>query len=188
MTLLVTGATGKLGREITRRARIAGYQVKCLVRDFGKARVLKLLGAKLVYGDLTIPETLPNALKGISVIVDCSAIKLSNNITLEIIYRGKVALIEAAKVAKIQKFICFSHLLDFFDPVQKEKGNKRINPIIKIETNIATLLKNSPFEHKIFMCSGFLQSLISELVIPTLETKKFDLLIEGTSPISYVST
>lgn len=188
MTLLVVGATGKLGRQITKQALVAGYQVKCLVRDFYRSAFLKALGAELVYGDLAIPDTLPNALKGVSIVIDSSVVRLSDNITLDIIYRGKVALIEAAKVAKIQKFIFFSLLKDFFDPVQKEKGNKRINPIIEIETNIATLLKNSPFEHRIFMCSGFLQSLISELVIPTLETKKFDLLVEGTSPISYVST
>jgi uncharacterized protein YbjT (DUF2867 family) len=188
MTLLIVGATGKLGRQITKQAIAEGYQVKCLVRDFYRAAFLKTLGAELVYGDLTIPETLPNALKGVSIVIDSSVIRLSDSVTLEIIYRGKVALIEASKVAKIQKFIFFSLLKDFFSPAQNEEVNKRINQIVEIENNIATLLKNSSFEHKIFMCSGFLQSLISELVIPILETKKIDLLRTGVSPISYVST
>ena len=111
MSILVIGGTGTLGRQIVKRALDEGYQVKCLVRDFRRAAFLKDWGADLIYGDLSIPSTIPTALKGINVIIDSSTIRSTSSYTSETIdWKGKIALIEAAELVNMKKFISFSFL------------------------------------------------------------------------------
>src|SRR5205823_591100 len=64
--ILVTGATGKSGREIVKQLSAAGAQVRALVRDPTKAAWLtELPGVEIIQGDLSKPETLDAAFVGI---------------------------------------------------------------------------------------------------------------------------
>ena len=64
--ILVTGATGKSGREIVKQLSAAGAQVRALVRDPGRAAWLaELPGVEIVQGDLSKPETLDAAFVGV---------------------------------------------------------------------------------------------------------------------------
>ena len=111
MSILVIGGTGTLGRQIVKQALDEGYSVRCLVRDFRRSAFLKDWGAELVYGDLSIPSTLPLALKGIKIVIDSATIRSTSNYTSETIdWKGKLALIEASKLVGIKKFIYFSVL------------------------------------------------------------------------------
>jgi uncharacterized protein YbjT (DUF2867 family) len=56
--ILVTGATGNVGRHVVSQLAEAGLDVRALVRDPGRAR----LPVETVRGDLTVPETLHPAL------------------------------------------------------------------------------------------------------------------------------
>jgi uncharacterized protein YbjT (DUF2867 family) len=67
--VLVTGATGFIGGGLAARLANSGQEVRCLVRDRHRARAGSLArdGFDLHEGDVTPPETLRGAGRGIDV-------------------------------------------------------------------------------------------------------------------------
>ncbi len=179
MSILVIGGTGTLGRQIVRQALNEGYQVKCLVRDFRRSAFLKDWGAELVYGDLSLPSTLPMALKDVKIIIDSATIRSTSNYTLEIIdWRGKKALLEAAKLIKIKKLISFS--------VLNAVKNNEI-PLLDLKLKMEKEIENSGITYTIFQCSGFFQGLISQYALPVLDNKTI-WLSGNPAPVAYLDT
>lgn len=161
MSLLIVGGTGTLGRQIVLQALTKGYQVRCLVRNFRKASFLKEWGVELVYGDLAKPETIPPCLKGITAIIDASTSRPNELDSLQKVdWEGKLFLIEAAKVAKIKRFI-------FFSAQNVEQFNNI--PLMKLKYGIESNLKKSTVPYTIFRLTGFYQGLIEQYAIPILE-------------------
>ena len=72
-TLLVTGATGMVGRAVVRRAVEAGYRVRAMVRNRGNGNLMDALDVEQFEGDLAVPETLPGAVQGVDVVVHAAA-------------------------------------------------------------------------------------------------------------------
>ncbi|SDL09550.1 NAD(P)H-binding protein [Nonomuraea jiangxiensis] len=64
MSILVTGATGTVGRQLVQQLVQAGEQVRALTRDPAAADLPA--GAEAVRGDLTKPDTLRPALDGVT--------------------------------------------------------------------------------------------------------------------------
>jgi uncharacterized protein YbjT (DUF2867 family) len=179
MSVLIVGATGTLGRQVTRRALDEGYEVRCLVRGFKKAAFLKEWGAELVRGDLCAPDTLPPALEGVTAVIDAATARPTDSLSIrQVDWEGKVNLIQAAKAANVDRYIFFS-LLD---------SEKFPNvPLMDIKRCTELFLAESGLNYTILKPCGFLQGLIGQYAIPILERQAVWVMGE-TVPIAYMDT
>lgn len=112
MKILVTGATGFIGKHLVKALVDKGREVRCLVRKTSDTKYLKRLGAELVYGDLLDRKSLSNALKDIDIIhhlaSEVYSKKASNFYITNVL--GTKNLLAACANTKIKKFIYLSSI------------------------------------------------------------------------------
>jgi uncharacterized protein YbjT (DUF2867 family) len=109
--LLLTGATGLVGRAVLRRLTARGQQVRCLVRDprrLGADRVR----VQIALGDLADPPSFRNALRGVRTVVHLAA-AIRDQPTGSIEELNGIAtwrMVQAAERAGVQHFLFTSAL------------------------------------------------------------------------------
>ncbi|MBE9015333.1 MAG: hypothetical protein N4J56_002932 [Chroococcidiopsis sp. SAG 2025] len=179
MNILIVGATGTLGRQVARRALDEGYKVRCLVRSQKKATFLKEWGAELVSGSLSQPDTLPAALEGMDVVIDAATARATDSLSIkQIDWDGKVALIQAAKAAGVDRYI-------FFSILEAEKYPQV--PLMEIKRCTELFLSEAGMNYTILRLCGFMQGLIGQYAIPILEGQAIWVTGES-SPVAYMDT
>lgn len=114
--ILVTGATGFIGRHLVARLAQNGERPRCLVRDVKRAaRILPADGVEFVQGDTTRADTLAAALQGVDTVIHAAFMtadrKQSNgNHYYETNVQGTANLVQAAKAAGVARIIEISGL------------------------------------------------------------------------------
>ena len=114
--ILVTGATGYIGRHLVKRLAQNGEHPRCLVRDVKRAsQVLPADGAELVQGDTTQAATLTDVLQGVDTVIHAAFItadhkQSSGNHYYETNVQGTGNLIKAAQAAGVRRVIEISGL------------------------------------------------------------------------------
>ncbi len=101
--ILVTGATGTIGREVVKELTWQDHTVRALVRSGDKGQSLSSTGAEIAIGDFTQPETLPAALEGADQVFLLSVLNKDQTAI-----QGN--LIDAAKSAGVKHIVRLSAL------------------------------------------------------------------------------
>lgn len=114
--ILITGATGYIGRHIVARLVEKGERPRCLVRDTRRAAtLLPATKIEMVQGDTTQPATLTSAVQGIDTIVHCAFITADHKAPNMQYYEetnvhGTANLLKAAQAAGVKRVIELSGL------------------------------------------------------------------------------
>jgi nucleoside-diphosphate-sugar epimerase len=122
--ILVTGATGFIGRHLVRRLRTEkGASVRALVRDPAKAENTAKLGVELVRGDLADYGTLEHAIQGCSVVIHAAA-QVSSVPDRDVFEQSNVSgtesITRASSAARVERFVYLSSVAVFGLPTNGE--------------------------------------------------------------------
>ncbi len=111
-TVLVAGATGRVGTAAVRHFLHAGFRVRALVRSAAdKGESLRSSGAEVVVGDVTESDSLAPAIKGCSGVYAALAAGPGRGSAEEVEYQGNLNLLAAAQDAGVLRFVYSSALL-----------------------------------------------------------------------------
>lgn len=179
MKIAIVGGTGTLGRQIARRALDEGHEVRCLIRNYGRAGFLKEWGAELIQGNLCQPQTLPPFLEGADAVIDAATTRPTDSLTIKKLdWQGKVSLIQATASAGVERFIFFS----FLDAEKYQRV-----PLLEIKRCTELFLAESGLKYTILRPCGFLQGLIGQYAVPILDNQGVWVPGKG-SAIAYMDT
>ena len=149
MNLLIAGAGGVLGRELVRQALARGDHVAALVLRKGECRVIEHPRLRIIEADVTKPQQLAGACKGMEQVVSCIGItRLRGKLTHEIVdYQGNRNLLEEAKRSGVAKF-------GFISPAGTELGYGHA-PLVDAKYRFEQALQSSGMPWVLFRSGGF---------------------------------
>lgn len=147
---LVVGATGQVGGGVARRLREIGRQVSAMVRGGtgrAEARSLAEAGIEVVDGDLTRPETLAAACRGVeTVVTTASSMPHAKDDGLRRVDRdGTLALVDAAEKAGVRKFIYTSYSGNIQTPSPLGEAKRAVEARLGQSEMQAVILRPSYF-------------------------------------------
>jgi uncharacterized protein YbjT (DUF2867 family) len=137
MTILVTGATGNVGRQVVEQLVKRGAKVRALVRDVAKADFPA--GVSVVQGDLLDPDSLRGAFAGVSTLF------LLNGVVAEEFTQALIAL-NIAREAGVDRLVYLSVIhSDRYVNVPHFAGKFGVERMIEQSGFSATILRPAYF-------------------------------------------
>lgn len=118
--ILVTGATGFIGYEVSKQLSRRGLRPRLLVRRPLRGMLLKPLDAELIQGDLSRPQSLQRLTAGVDTVIHLGAMATfeSYRKVKSSIVDGSVNLMRAAIAAGVERFVYGGSLLVYDDQTQ----------------------------------------------------------------------
>lgn len=115
--VLVTGATGFIGIEVSRQLAERGMRPRLMVRRPVRGLMLKNLEAEIMQADLRSPESLDRILNGIDTVIHLGARAAFETYprVFPSIVKGSLNLMQAAIKARVKNFVFSSSLLVYGD-------------------------------------------------------------------------
>jgi uncharacterized protein YbjT (DUF2867 family) len=142
--ILLTGGTGFVGGHVAHALRAESRDVRCLVRDPGRAEKLVSWGCELAQGDVTDAASLRRAVAGCDVVVHLVAIIAGRRSEFErVMEQGTRDLVAAAQEAGVRRFVLMSAL-----GVGEE--TKDLTPYFAAKWEMESAVEGSGLEHVIF--------------------------------------
>ncbi|MGT2439976.1 SDR family oxidoreductase [Bradyrhizobium betae] len=137
MTILVTGATGTVGRQVVEQLVRRGADVRALVRDPAKASFPA--GVAVVQGDLLDVDSLRNALSGVSTVFLLNAVVPDE-------FTQALTVLNLAREAGIERFVYLSVIhSDLYVNVPHFAGKYGVERMIEQMGFKATILRPAYF-------------------------------------------
>jgi len=143
--ILIVGATGTLGGNVTRRLVAKGHTVRAMVRDPAR---LTIPGVEVVQGDLRDPASLRAAVQGVSQILTTANSFMGRGATspTKVDVPGYTALVAAAREAGVQRIVHTSaYGIGPDNPVDYFRVKARVDEVIRSSGVPWVLLKPSAF-------------------------------------------
>lgn len=107
--VLVTGASGFTGGHLCRYLVANGYSVRALVRKTSNTNNLRKLVLDIVYGDVTEPDSLSEAVKGIETVYHIASLFRQENVPKSLFWdvnvNGTRNMLEASLKSGVQRFV-----------------------------------------------------------------------------------
>jgi uncharacterized protein YbjT (DUF2867 family) len=179
---LVVGATGQVGRQAALRLRKMGRTVRAMVRGGAaraEARDLVGAGIEVMDGDLTRPDTLAAACRGIeTVLTTATSMPQAKDDGLRRVDReGTLALVEVAEKAGVRKFIYTSYSGNIQTP----------SPLGEAKRAVETRLGNSGMQAVILRPSYFMEVWLGPALGFDPRKGAARIYGSGEAPVSYIA-
>lgn len=155
MTIAVIGATGMLGKPVTRELMAAGFTVRIVARNVAQAQRL-FPSADVVFGDLEKPDSLPAALAGCEATYLSLSVKQTEKQTdFHAETDGMRHLLAAAKRAGVKRVAYLSSI------VMRYQGMNGFDWwAFRIKQEAIALIKASGLDYSIFYPSNFMETML----------------------------
>lgn len=179
--ILIVGATGVLGQQVTRKLVAEGRPVRVSTRAPQNARDLARLGAEVVAADLIDPDSLSRGVDGVHAVLASAHSLLGKGryASSAVDEAGHRALVDAARSAGVDRFVYISargaapdHPVDFF----------------RTKFAIETYLRASGLDYTILRPSAFMEwhvhRLLGKAIVDTGKTVIFG---TGRTPTNFIA-
>jgi uncharacterized protein YbjT (DUF2867 family) len=179
--ILVVGATGDLGGEITRNLLLQNRNVRILIRSHSNYQSLVEAGAQPILGDLKDLDSLKEACKDVKILITTATAtqrkEPDNPVTVDL--EGNRSLIDAAKSCGVRQFIFTSlSIADVNSPVL----------FVQAKAKTEDYLRESKLPFTIVASNAFMETWIAlPIGIPAVMDKTVIVVGEGKRKHSFIS-